>query len=215
MTVDWDGKIRMDCSSPYAMVAPARDARSFRCRVCQRYRRRPARNRHALERADEPESLPRGRDLVPVPQSLAMAQRRRGRQDRREQQHDRSRRGQPRTQAHRGPGRLQMVRGRADRRLGRIRRRGKRGRLVSAHRRHRVDDRQGRAHPRAAGGGDHRARRPRPRRIVQRPHREVRRAGLRTNRRTRDARAKENSKEADAGSTRPIASSRARKSSRR
>jgi phosphoglucomutase len=29
MTADWDGNIRMDCSSPYAMATADRDARSL------------------------------------------------------------------------------------------------------------------------------------------------------------------------------------------
>ena len=35
MTADWDGKIRMDCSSPYAMARLISDARPIRCRFCQ------------------------------------------------------------------------------------------------------------------------------------------------------------------------------------
>ncbi len=53
MTVDWDGKIRMDCSSPYAMARLVGDARPLRRRLRQRHRRRPPRHRHPLERADE------------------------------------------------------------------------------------------------------------------------------------------------------------------
>ena len=57
MTADWDGKIRMDCSSPYAMAQPDRDARQVRRRLCQRHRRRPPRHRDAHRRPDEPEPL--------------------------------------------------------------------------------------------------------------------------------------------------------------
>ena len=49
-----------------------------------------------------------------------------------------------------------------DRRLARLRRRGERGRLVPALRRHAVVDRQGRHPARAAGGGDHGQDRQRP-----------------------------------------------------
>ena len=59
-----DGLLVAVCDGAFA-----RDARSFRRRVCQRHRRRPPRNSHSLERTDESESLSRGRDLVPVPQS--------------------------------------------------------------------------------------------------------------------------------------------------
>ena len=38
MTVDWDGKIRMDCSSPYAMAESDCAEGPLRCRVCLRYR---------------------------------------------------------------------------------------------------------------------------------------------------------------------------------
>ena len=66
MTVDWDGKIRMDCSSPYAMARLIATARQIRRRVRQRHRCRPAWHRDPVERPDESESLPRGRDLLSV-----------------------------------------------------------------------------------------------------------------------------------------------------
>ena len=48
MTLDWDGKIRMDCSSPYAMASVVRAWRAtLRHRDRQRRGRRPARHRHA------------------------------------------------------------------------------------------------------------------------------------------------------------------------
>ena len=37
MTLDWDGQIRMDCSSPYAMARLVGSARSLRRRVCVRH----------------------------------------------------------------------------------------------------------------------------------------------------------------------------------
>ena len=46
MTLDWDGRIRMDCSSPYAMASLIGRARRVRRRHRQRRRRRPARHRH-------------------------------------------------------------------------------------------------------------------------------------------------------------------------
>ena len=66
MTLDWDGKIRMDCSSPYAMAVADRAPARLRHRDRQRHRRRPARHRHPRRRPDEPEPLPRGRDRLPV-----------------------------------------------------------------------------------------------------------------------------------------------------
>ena len=46
MTVDWDGQIRMDPSSPYAMQTLDRPEGSLRHRLCLRHRPRPARDRH-------------------------------------------------------------------------------------------------------------------------------------------------------------------------
>ena len=67
MTLDWDGKIRMDCSSPYAMASLiGRKRRRTDDRHRQRRRRRPARHRHPRRRADEPEPLPRRRHRLPV-----------------------------------------------------------------------------------------------------------------------------------------------------
>ena len=66
MTLDWDGKIRMDCSSPYAMASLIAQRDDVRHRDRQRRRLRPARHRHAGRRADEPQPLPRGRDRLPL-----------------------------------------------------------------------------------------------------------------------------------------------------
>ena len=54
MTVDHDGQIRMDCSSPYAMarLVGLKDRVSRRLR--QRSRLGPARHRHAIGGVDEP-----------------------------------------------------------------------------------------------------------------------------------------------------------------
>ena len=135
--LDWDGKIRMDCSSPYAMARLRELARPLRRRLRQRPRRRPPRDRHAAARAAEPEPPPRGLHRLPV--------RRRARLGPDvgigktlvlERDH-RPRRRRPRPPARRGAGRLQVVRRRAARRLARLRRRGERGRLVPAPRRRR------------------------------------------------------------------------------
>ena len=157
MTVDWDGKIRMDCSSPYAMARLIGVTRKIRRRLCQRHRRRPPRHRHPLRRADESEPLPRRRDRLSVRAPPAVAQRQRGRQDHRLQRDHRPRREQARPKAGGNPGRFQMVRRRPDRRRVRLRRRGERRRLVPAAGRIGVDHRQGRHHFGTLGGRDDRA----------------------------------------------------------
>ena len=92
MTVDWDGKIRMDCSSPYAMarLIAMRDNSTSpspttpmptvmaSCRV---------------ERAGESQPLSGGRDRLSVREPPGL-ERGRGRQDRRLQRHHRPRRAQ-------------------------------------------------------------------------------------------------------------------------
>ena len=64
MTLDWDGKIRMDCSSPcgHGLAGPPQGR--VPDRHGQRRRRRPARHRHARRGPDEPEPLPRRRDRL-------------------------------------------------------------------------------------------------------------------------------------------------------
>ena len=59
MTLDTDGKIRMDCSSPNAMASLIANRDSLPDRDRQRRRLRPARRRHARRRAAQPEPLPR------------------------------------------------------------------------------------------------------------------------------------------------------------
>ena len=110
MTVDWDGKIRMDCSSPYAMARLI----GMRDRFDVAFANDTDADRHGivdpLERADEPEPLPRRRHRLSVREPSAMARGQRGRQDHRLQRDHRSRREKARPQAGRDPGRLQMVR---------------------------------------------------------------------------------------------------------
>ncbi len=60
MTADWDGKIRMDPSSPSAMARLVALARSIRPGARQRHRRGSPRRGHARRRAAQPESLPVG-----------------------------------------------------------------------------------------------------------------------------------------------------------
>ena len=126
MTVDHDGKIRMDCSSPYAMARLVGLKDRYQRRVRQRPRFRSARHRHAVGRADEPQSLSSGRDRLPARPSSPLAGTSRDRQDIGQQQHDRPRRPQARPALVGGAGRLQMVRPWAFRRLVLLRRRGKR-----------------------------------------------------------------------------------------
>ncbi len=57
MTLDWDEKIRMDCSSPYAMASLIRRRDEFARGHGQRCRRRSPWHRHP-RRADEPQPLP-------------------------------------------------------------------------------------------------------------------------------------------------------------
>ena len=156
MTLDWDGQIRMDPSSPYAMQRLHRPEGPLRHRLRLRHRPRPARHRHAQRRPAAAEPLPRGGDRLSVPAT--------GRTGRRSagvgktvvsSSADRPRRGAARPHALRGAGRLQVVRRRPARRLARLRRRGERGGLVPAPRRQRLDDRQGRHRAGAAVGGDH------------------------------------------------------------
>ena len=66
MTVDHDGKIRMDCSSPYAMARLVGAEGPVPRRLRQRPRRGPARHRHAVGGADEPEPLPGGGHPLPA-----------------------------------------------------------------------------------------------------------------------------------------------------
>jgi phosphoglucomutase len=58
MTLDWDGKIRMDCSSLRRWHRPDRQPHAVRHLDRQRRRRRPARHRHARRRVDESQPLP-------------------------------------------------------------------------------------------------------------------------------------------------------------
>ena len=81
MTLDWDGKIRMDCSSPNAMASLIAPARRVRPRHRQRRRRGPARHRHPRRRAHEPEPLPGRRHRLPLRAPHALAGGRGGRQD--------------------------------------------------------------------------------------------------------------------------------------
>ena len=64
MPLDWDGKIRMDCSSPLCHGESHRAERPVRCRLRQRCGQRPAWHCHSLGRPDESQPLSRSLDLI-------------------------------------------------------------------------------------------------------------------------------------------------------
>ena len=76
MTLDTDGKIRMDCSSPNAMASLIAKIGELPDRHRQRRRLRPARHRHPRRRPDEPQPLPGRRDRLPVHPPAGLAGRR-------------------------------------------------------------------------------------------------------------------------------------------
>ena len=153
MTLDWDGKIRMDPSSPFAMAAPRR-----RCATgsTSRSATTPTPTATAWSRrapgCSTRTTCWRRRSRTCSAAVAAVGRRRRRRQDARLVVDHRPGRRRPRPAAGRGPGRVQVVRRRARRRVGRVRRRGERRGVVPAPRRHRLDDRQGRDHRVPAGG---------------------------------------------------------------
>ena len=75
MTVDHDGVIRMDCSSPYAMARLVGLKDKYPRRIRQRSGRRPAWNRHAVRRVDESQPLPRGGYPLPADSPPSMVRR--------------------------------------------------------------------------------------------------------------------------------------------
>ena len=89
MTVDHDGQIRMDCSSPYAMARLVALEKPIPSCFRERSRFGPTRNRHSYRRPDEPEPLPRSGDTVFAHAPARVAARRSSGQDAGEQQHDR------------------------------------------------------------------------------------------------------------------------------
>ena len=88
MTVDHDGKIRMDCSSPYAMASLVSLKDKFRVAFAND----PDSDRHGIVTPsaglDESESLSRRGHWLSAHASSAMDGGRGDRQDAREQQHD-------------------------------------------------------------------------------------------------------------------------------
>ena len=88
MTLDRDGKIRMDCSSPYAMASLV----GLKDRFDIAFGNDPDFDRHGVVTKTSglmrPQSLPVRRDRIPVPTSPALARNRSDRQDPRIQFHD-------------------------------------------------------------------------------------------------------------------------------
>ena len=91
MTVDHDGKIRMDCSSPYAMARLRRPQGRLPRRLRATTPTPTATASSRRRRLDEPEPLPGGRDPLPAHASPGLARAARRRQDAGQQQHDRPR----------------------------------------------------------------------------------------------------------------------------
>ena len=146
MTVDHDGKIRMDCSSPYAMASLLRLKDKFQVAFAND----PDSDRHGIVTPSagllNPEPLSRRRYPVPSHPSPRLADKFCRRQNRGVQQHDRSSCRKPRAQALRNTRRLQVVCRRTFHRHLLFRRRRKRRSQPAAPRRYRLDHRQGRSH---------------------------------------------------------------------
>ena len=132
MTLDWDGKIRMDCSSPYAMASLIKNKDDYRIATGND----ADADRHGIVTPDA--GLLNPNHYLAVAIRYLFAHRDgwpagdRDRQDDRVLADDRPGGRRPRPAADRGAGRVQVVRARAARLLGRLRRRGERGGVVPA-----------------------------------------------------------------------------------
>ena len=156
MTVDHDGKIRMDCSSPYAMARLVGLKDQYRVAFAND----PDSDRHGIVTPSVGLMNPNHYLAVAIryllthrPQWPSSC---RCRQDLGQQQHDRSRGEQAWPAVVRSTGWIQMVRARTFRRFILFWRRGERRGQLSAARRHRLGHRQGRPHHGFVGGRDHR-----------------------------------------------------------
>ena len=187
MTVDWDGKIRMDCSSPYAMARLI----GMRDKFDVAFANDTDADRHGIVTGSNglmnPNHYLAGVDRLSVRKPSAMARRQRGGQDHRLQRDHRSRGEETRPRTGRNPCRLQMVRRWPVRRLVRVCRRRERRCVVPAAGRLGLDHRQGRHHFGTAGRRDDRAHPIRSQPVVRETDRRTRRALLRTDRRAGDA----------------------------
>ena len=154
MTLDTDGKIRMDCSSPNAMASLIANRESYQIATGND----ADSDRHGIVTPDGGLLNPNHYLAVAIdylytnrpewPGSTAV-----GKTAVSSSIIDRVV-GGPGPQTARGAGRLQVVRRRIDQRHHRFRRGGERGRIVPASRRVGVDHRQGRHHSGPAGVGD-------------------------------------------------------------
>ena len=170
MTVDHDGAIRMDCSSPYAMARLV----GLKDRYRVAFANDPDSDRHGIVTPSAGLMNPNHYLAVAIDYLLthrpdwpadAAVGKTAG-----QQRHDRSRREQAGPPAVRSARGLQVVCACIVRRLVLLRRRGERRRQLPAPRRQRVDDRQGRTDHEPAGRRDHRAHRPGSGRALRRAH---------------------------------------------
>jgi phosphoglucomutase len=106
MPVDHDGKIRMDCSSPYAMAGLVRLKDRFRVAFGNPHPSLPRRWGRAGRGPDEPEPLPGRGDPLPADTPPGLARDRRRGQDGGEQQPDRPGGAVARPAANGGAGRV-------------------------------------------------------------------------------------------------------------
>ncbi len=191
MTVDWDGKIRTDCSSPYAMVPLV----AMRDRFDVAFANDADHDRHGI--VTPTAGLMNPNHYLAVAISYLFTHRPAwsteaavGKTVVSSGMIDRVTKGLGRRLLEVPVGFKWFVDGLL-RRIARLRRRGKRRGVVPAHRRHDVDHRQGRHHPRPARGGDHGDAWRRSRSPLRRADPRVRRAGVRADRCARDAGAED------------------------
>ena len=199
MTLDHDGKIRMDCSSPYAMASLVK----LKDRFDLAFGNDPDSDRHGI--VTRSMGLMNPNHFLAVAIRYLLTHRPGWRPDVGVGKTlvssgliDRVVAGLGRTPP-RGPRRLQVVRAGAARRLALLRRRGERRGQLPAARRHRLDDRQGRPDHGPARRRDPGPDRQGPGRALPRADRAVRHAVLHADRRPGDPRAEG---EARASSTR-------------
>ena len=180
MTLDWDEKIRMDCSSPSAMASLIRRKDEYDLATGND----ADADRHGIVTPDAGLMNPNHFLAVAIGYLFGgarpgLARHRPDRQDAGVQLDDRPGGRVHRQAAGRGAGGLQVVRPRPHRRLLRLRRRGVGRRVVPAPRRLDLDHRQGRPAARAAGQRDPGPHRSDAEPALRRPGRRARRPGVR------------------------------------
>ncbi|MGY3108782.1 alpha-D-glucose phosphate-specific phosphoglucomutase [Bradyrhizobium sp. LM6.9] len=208
MTVDWDGKIRMDCSSPYAMASLI----AMRDRFDVAFANDTDADRHGI--VTRTGGLMNPNHYLATAISYLFAHRPNWGKDAAIGKTVVSSSIINRVAKKLGrklvetPVGFQMVRRRAPHGRLRLWRRGECRGLVPAPRRHGVDHRQGRHHPRPARRRDHGEDRPRSEPALQRPHRRAGRAPLRAYRRRRHHAAEKHPEVRHARAARPEGSRR-------